>query len=243
MKFHNRIVTIHAVSEETYSPKRLVRYIKTVRMMGYEFVSVNEMMASTNKNGLIALTFDDCYQSTFTNAFPILMKYKVPALLFIPTGLLGYPANHPVLVSHECYENEATMTIDEVNKWINEGFDIGFHTWEHIDLYEASDEHIMDDFKKGVEFMREQGWNTPYFAYPKGFLPKNREMFEELLKLSGFKYAFTINHGDLNVEHPYYINRVCLGNKELFVWGILKTIGFISDWYFRKRKQHVQQVI
>lgn len=243
MKFHNRIITIHAVSDGTYKPERLERFIKTVRLLGYKFVSVKELMTSTKNRGQIALTFDDCYRSTFTNAIPILKKFKVPALMFIPTGLLGYPANHPVLIAHECYKDEAIMTTEEVNQWIYEGFDIGFHTHEHIDLYNTSDDRIIDDFKKGVEEMRERGWNTPFFAYPKGFLPQNRPLFERLLRQYRFTYAFTINHGDLNIDQPYYINRICLGNKEPFLWGLMKTLGFIGDLYFRKKKQYIQQMI
>lgn len=241
--FNSRIVTIHAVSEGTFSPNRLERYIKTIRALGYSFVSIHEIMKKKGENGQIALTFDDSYRSTFTNAIPILKKYNVPALMFVPTGLLGYPANHPILMKHECYKNEATMSVDEVNQWIEEGFDVGFHTHEHIDMYEVSEQVINNDFVKGMTVLTQNGWRTTYFAYPKGFLPHNRPMFENLLRQYGFKYAFTINHGDLNVDKRFYINRICLGNKEPFFWCILKTIGFFADWYFRKRKQHIQQVI
>jgi peptidoglycan/xylan/chitin deacetylase (PgdA/CDA1 family) len=241
--FDKRIVTIHAVDDMNYSPYRLELFIKTMRYLGYNFVSISDMLNSKLKKRQIALTFDDCYQSTFTNAIAILKKYKVPALMFIPTGLLGYPANHSILIEHECYKNEATMNIDAINQWIKDGFDIGFHTHEHIDLYETSDERIKEDFTNGMKELTERGWSTPYFAYPKGFLPKNRLMFEELLRQNGFQYAFTINHGSLNIGQPFYINRVCLGNKEPFLWGIIKTIGLIGDWYFRIRKQHYQQIV
>jgi len=35
------------------------------------------------------ITFDDCYLNSFENAVPVLKKHGVPAVFFIPTGLIG----------------------------------------------------------------------------------------------------------------------------------------------------------
>ena len=241
-----RIVTIHAVSENAYSTKRLEKYIKTIRGMGFSFVDLQTIVNNTpieRRKSLIALTFDDGYLSTLRNAVPILKKYNVPATLFVPTGLMGFEAGDPHLLKHECYKNEATMSMEDVKEWVSEGFGIGFHTHEHIDLYDSSDNQIINDFKEGLDVLRANGWATPFFAYPKGFLPRNRKMFEKILVENGFKFAFTINHGDVNENNPYYINRVCLGNNESFLWSIMKTTGFLGDLYFKKWQQVNQQLL
>lgn len=241
--FDKRIVTIHAVSENAFSPSRLVRYIKTMRCLGYSFVSINEVLNSSSKYKEIALTFDDAYKSCIENAIPLLRKFQVPATMFIPTGLLGLPANHQKLMKHECYKNEATMSLEDVDLWLEKGFRIGFHTHEHIDLYESREDEIENDFRKGMEVFYRHGWEANYFAYPKGHLPQDRASFEALLKKYGIKSAFTINHGSVDKDNPYYINRVCLGNKEPFIWSILKSLGIFGDYYYRKRIQRKQQKI
>ena len=45
-----------------------------------------------NKNA-VAITFDDTFKNVFTNAFPILKKYSLPATFFITTGFIGTNKN------------------------------------------------------------------------------------------------------------------------------------------------------
>ena len=37
----------------------------------------------------VAITFDDGYHNNFTNAFPLLAKYKIPATIFVTTDFIG----------------------------------------------------------------------------------------------------------------------------------------------------------
>lgn len=241
--FDKRIVAIHGVNDRTFSVRRLVWYIRIMKCLGYKFISVNEILKKECPRKAVALTVDDAYKSCMVNLIPILEKYHIPALMFVPVGLLGLPANHPNLLKYECYKDEATMCADDVNVWLNKGLDIGFHTMKHIDLYSQTDlEYIQEDFKKGMDIMKKNGWNTDYFAYPKGFLPKDRDHFESLLRQQGIKYAFTINWGTVSTDKPFYVNRVCLGNHEYMFWAILKSLG-ILDYYFKKKRMSKAQVI
>lgn len=238
--FEQRIVAIHSVSDRTLSQRRLISYIKTMRRLGYKFVTVDTLLSAPKDKKLLALTVDDGYKSCMDNLIPVLEQYEIPALMFLPTQLLGLQANHEELLKHECYTDEAIMSVEDVNLWVHKGFEIGFHTGKHIDLYRCSDHEIERDFREGMEVFRKNGWRTKYFAYPKGFLPKNKLLFEKLLSEYGISYAFTIYWGKANVNDPYYINRVCLGNHEPFFWSILKTLG-CCDGYFRKRRLTIEQ--
>ncbi len=233
---NRRIVTIHAVDEKTFSPQRFIRYIKVMRFLGYKFVSVNEILSKKKGKKLIALTIDDGYKCCIHNLLPLLNKMKIPALIFLPMGLLNLKRDNYQLKKSECYPEQDMMSDDDVNLWINEGYDIGYHTHKHLDLYHAQNNQIItDDFINGIQFMNKKGWKTNYFAYPKGFLPKDRTSFEKLLKENDIEYAFTINWGNVNDESPFYINRVCLGNKENFIWTILKSIGLVDSYFYNRR--------
>lgn len=240
--FEKRIVAIHSISDQNLSQNRLIHYIRTMRFLGYKFVSVDTILSDKHNGKLLALTVDDGYKSCIKNLIPVLEKYKIPALMFLPTQLLGLPENHDELLKNECYRNESIMSVEDVNLWVYKGFDIGFHTGKHIDLYYHEDQEIEKDFREGMDIFRKNGWEIKYFAYPKGFLPKNRNLFEGLLREYNIEFAFTINWGRINSEEPFYVNRVCLGNHEPFLWSILKTIG-AGDAYFRKKRVYKEQQI
>jgi len=68
----------------------------------------NELLKN-NKNykDTVAFTFDDSYKEYFTDLFPILQKYKIPATIFISTGPLenGFPL-HVDLLIHAIHNTE-----------------------------------------------------------------------------------------------------------------------------------------
>lgn len=233
--FQKRIIAIHAVDQNTLQPKHLNRYFTILKSIGYKFLPLDEIFSSKYKGKFISLTVDDAYKSTITNLLPILNTYNIKATLFVPPSLLGLKANDKKLLAQYCYSDQDMMTIEDLKIWKNNGHEIAFHTDEHIDLYEANEDVIISDFKSGMEKMSILGYKIKYFAYPKGFLPKNRFEFEKLLQEYSIQKAFTITWGKLNTENPYYINRLCLGDKEPLFWSILKTIGIV-DWYYLKQK-------
>lgn len=59
-----------------------------VKLISKNVVSLNEIH---NKKDFIALTFDDVPDDFYTNAFPLLKKYKVPFTIFISCSLLDKP--------------------------------------------------------------------------------------------------------------------------------------------------------
>ena len=231
----NRIVFIHSVDEKTLVPKRLIRYIKIMRSLGYRFVSVKDIMSSNTKKKCIALTIDDGYKNNIMNLLPILKKYNVPALLFISTGLLDLPANDQRLIKTKCYPDQQMMSHEDVNLWIKEGHEIGFHTHNHVDLYRLDEITIEKDFRDGMSVFKNNGWSLKYFAYPFGFIPKNKEHFESLLSEYSFENAFGVTWGKVNPEDAYYVNRVGIGSKEHTLWSVAKSIGLLDRYFFKKR--------
>lgn len=210
--------------------EHLERYIISIRKIGYRFVSLLEILRDDVSGKVLALTVDDAYKACITNLLPILKKYRIQSTLFVPPGLIGLPANHVKLLKQNCYPDEAMMNLEDLKLWKQEGQQIGFHTYNHINLKCLTQEDIEYDFHMGLEKLQEWGMQTEVFAYPFGYLPDNFQIIEKELLAYGFKYAFTVKWGDVNIDTPYYINRVCIGDREPLVWSILKTIGWV-DWY------------
>lgn len=233
--FGSRIICIHAINTQ-FTLVKLKKYINRMRALGYSFVAIEELLNSKKKKQL-ALTVDDAYLSVYNELLPYLVKENIPALLFVPTGLLGLPSNHSELINNRCYVNEATMGVKEINNWIASGNQIGFHTCKHLDWSQASLSEIESDFSKGWDKIIENGWSTPYFAYPFGCISsKYKKQTELLLKSYGIKYAFTLEWADFtNKVSSYYIPRVCLGDWEPSIWSVVKSLGMF-DWYGNRKR-------
>ena len=60
---------------------RLLKTKRFVRLDSYDAVLAM-------RDGDVALTFDDIYESSFRNAFPVLREREIPYTVFISTGLL-----------------------------------------------------------------------------------------------------------------------------------------------------------
>lgn len=233
--FGSRIICIHAINVQ-FTLAKIRNYIHRMRYLGYRFVSVEDILSSSDRR-LLALTIDDAYLSIYCELLPLLEIEKVPALLFVPAGLLGRKPNEDDLLNNGMYPDEATMCIEEINQWIKSGYKIGFHTSRHIDWSIASYEEIVADFEEGWRIFKENNWHTSYFAYPFGALPRtNIKMSEELLISHGIKYAFTLEWGDLDKNsRSLYIPRVCLGDSEPGIWSVMKSLG-IFDWYGNRNR-------
>jgi len=53
----------------------------------------------------IIITFDDGYESTYKNAYPILQKYNIPATVFVAVGFIGQKKSFPWLEAESDNDN------------------------------------------------------------------------------------------------------------------------------------------
>lgn len=234
--FNKRIICIHSTSDNALPVSQFRKYISWMIKLGYEFVSMDEILDETKSGKNVHLTVDDGYKTCVTALLPILQEYGIKATFFVAPMLLGLEANHPYLIDNSCYPNESTMTEDDVLLLRSYGHTIGYHTGSHVNLSKTDNAKVEDDFFNGLEVLKGMGIEVTKFAYPFGFLPKDKPFFEDILKRSSISNAFTVQWGDVNHASPYYINRVCLGDKEPLLWSVLKTIGAIDFYYNLKNK-------
>jgi len=135
------ILTYHALSElpspVCLSPRRFERQLQAFKMAGWESVSLSAVLdwlvlGKPLPSKAIAITFDDGYASTFSEAFPRLQSFGFVATVFLVSGYCGksnrwpgQPAAIPEL---------PMLTWEEVAQLAEAGLEFGAHTHSHLPL-------------------------------------------------------------------------------------------------------------
>ena len=122
---------------------------------GYTPIFVSEIEEANRYEKPIIITFDDGYKDVYTNAYPILQKYKLKANVYMISGWIG----------GDVYMT-SDMTIEMSNSPLIE---IGSHTVSHKALANLSNsdiEYEVSESKKTLEAMLNK--EVKVIAYPTG---------------------------------------------------------------------------
>jgi peptidoglycan/xylan/chitin deacetylase (PgdA/CDA1 family) len=105
-----------------------------------------------NQQKVVILTFDDGYESQYSNAKPILDKYGFKATFYIVCNYVG--------------SGDDRMTWEEIKSLQQEGHDIASHTMNHDDLSKLTPQEAEYEVAQSKQCLLEQGINPKSFAYP-----------------------------------------------------------------------------
>ncbi|HEY4712547.1 MAG TPA: polysaccharide deacetylase family protein [Dehalococcoidia bacterium] len=187
------------------------------------------------KQTLIVLTFDDGYSCWLSTVMPILARYGLPATAFI---------NDP-----DCVHDKTSpeITWNDIRELHHAGWEIGWHTAEHIKVTAANLSELSEDFRHSQDLFKAHGLPSPVtFAYPRG-----RHDCASMAAASRFFLAARAIHAGVNP--PHYVQKhsadlvaINLGNAFPFTnakevvdkWrnrGVLiifaaHTVEQIADW-------------
>lgn len=127
----------------------------------------------------IVITFDDGYKDNYTAAYPILKKWGLKGVIFLPSEYIG---------------SRHSLTIEQINEMLDSGtIEVGSHTLTHADVTHLSDKQLREQIVTSKEQLERMFGITVYsFAYPYGkFDAKSISMIEQ----SGYDFAVTTRPG------------------------------------------------
>ncbi len=177
----------HDISKKSKLKPEFFEYqLKYYLKKGYIFTSkVKEL----KKHKRILLTFDDAYASFKTEVVPILNKFKIPCILFVPTKYLGKKLEDDIS-KNKNREKEVISKESLIKLSKNKLITIGSHTHTHSDFLNKSKEETLKDLLKSTKIIEKiTNKKCESFCYPQG---KVNKKFADIVKKAGFKYAFTI---------------------------------------------------
>jgi peptidoglycan/xylan/chitin deacetylase (PgdA/CDA1 family) len=190
------------VSTETFRQQMMY-----LRDRGYQTVGLNQLVSFFDEGmGIpkksILLTFDDAYEDTFLNVFPILKEVGFKGIVFTPTGLVN---------------NDDYLNWDQISEMASYGIVFANHTWSHKNVKTDFDTLEMEITTADTQ-LSERGYNLPKsFAYPYGL---ESSQAVELLNGLGYKLAFSTRSGStLCKKQRLGLPRVRIGNVSLSAYG------------------------
>lgn len=182
---------------------------------GYTTISIRDFLRA--KKGLfqlpekpIILTFDDGYESNYTELLPILEERGLKATIFMVTNSIG---------------KDNYLTWQQLKDLEKRGIEIGSHTANHLPLTEMSLDDARNEVKLSKLLMEWNGMKTLYtLSYPNG---KYTTDLEDMLKEEEYLAAVTGDAG-LNTfdTDPYQLQRINIPHPIFglteFKWRLLK---------------------
>lgn len=152
----------------------------------------------------ILLSFDDCYQSMYHYAYPILKKYGFSAVAFVVTGWLNTASSAFDPKQSICLSEDELHLMSDVFEYANHT-DL-FHTRSSFDsnkLMESNHESLLADLEQCNQ--NDLITAKDVFAYPFGLFNDNNV---DTLKKGSFKLAFTSAGGmNYTTTDPLLLNR------------------------------------
>ena len=247
------VITYHAIGDFDsplwIKPSLFESHLQAIVKNNYQTISLATLFSLLNKNHplpskTIVLTFDDGYESFYTEAWPKLQKYGLTATVFLITDFCGKNnrwQGHPKFVPQE-----KLLNWKQIQQLASEGCNFGAHTKSHIPLSTIPLDTVRQEIKQSKEII-ETKINSPVttFAYPYGDTNQQvtrliQEYFDGVV---GTKLGF-VKQGDnpflLDRIDSFYLNPFIINNLQTFTIKnyffcrhLLRSFRrqFQSDWH------------
>jgi len=172
-----------------------------------------EMHTPFYSQGIVTLTFDDCYEETINNVISILSKYKMKATFYFPTSFIG-----------KKFEGRKLVSENGIKKLVKKGHEIASHSHSHIPVSIT----LLDNIHRFmISFLGSESENKLNFLRRsiKFFFKKNQMKNVE-------QYINDILKSKTTIEKRYRVNCVSFafpdGVYNNKVLNILQRLGFTS---------------
>jgi peptidoglycan/xylan/chitin deacetylase (PgdA/CDA1 family) len=178
--------------------------------------------------GVVALTFDDGFESIHRHATPVLAAHWFPSTVFVVARTLSPDGLAVDWVDDPPTEPLRTLTLDQVLEMRDSGVEVGSHSSVHHDLTRLSEAECERDLRESRELLEDLlHGSVRHLAYPRG---RSDERVGRAAGRAGFANAFTLPEAR-EPRGPFAIPRagVYRGN------GVREVAIKSSSWYLPLR--------
>lgn len=232
------ILTFHAVDDQlsvlSFSPSVFQRVMANLHEHGYQTLDLREVVDYLQQHKpfpdrSFVLTFDDGYQSVYTEAFPVLQRYGMSATVFLTVGRKKRTKSRYRLPT---MEGRSMLSWGEIREMQRGGITFGAHSLTHPDLSRLSTEQASREIVQSKEII-EDALGTPVtcFAYPFGYFDQRSHAIVQQY----FTCACSVKLGLITANSDFFalerVDTYYLRTEKLF--NLMLTRWF--PWYIQAR--------
>jgi peptidoglycan/xylan/chitin deacetylase (PgdA/CDA1 family) len=191
-------------------------------------------------NGSVLVTIDDGCRSLHRIALPILQRWRIPAVAFVTTGLIG-------AAEGEGEAPEPYLDWSELAELCAAGVEIGSHSHSHRSFGRISAAEMQEEAQRSRDGLSQRlGRAIASFAYPFGTRADFGPAAEEILGRAGYELVFHSMHGSIRAGmDPLRLPRIKVeGGEGLWMFrracdGALDAWRAV-DWALWRLQQRAQ---
>lgn len=188
-------------------PARFESHMRLLRDNGYNVLGLGEVASCIAAQRVVparsvVVTLDDGFRDNYENAFPILQRYRIPATIFLASGLME---KTNAWMEGRGYPSRQMLNWDEIAEMANAGIDFGGHTLTHARLSELPEDRALAEIAEGRQLIEDRlGRAIAHFAYPYGLY---NERTPALVQQAGYALACSTHSGFNNRHSDAYMLR------------------------------------
>ena len=213
------------------------RQMAYLHKQGYRPIALSTLAAAgQDPSGLpkrpVVITFDDAYQSVYSEARPILQEQGFTATVFVVAEALG---QHNFWDVGKDVAQETCMPGNELMALADQGWEIGSHGATHANLAEVTEETLITE-TEGSRRMLEQELKTKVevFCYPFGAWNEKARI---AVQTAGYQAACAISPGTESVTADIFALRRVYVKPSDTPADFKRKISSWYLWYRARRKR------
>lgn len=215
-----RILTYHRIgfprngSHEklTVHAAKFAGQLRALRLMRYDLVGLDDVCSWLRGNGKnirrpVVITFDDGYQDLFKYAFPLLARYRVPAVVFLVAK-----RNAASWVGRDDSRPLKLLSWQQVKVMSDAGIFFGSHSLTHFQLTDCANLRLQAEVVDSKKIIEDHiGREVRHFCYPFG---NHDQRVEDAVRDAGYDSACTTERAAvLPGANPWRLPRLTVGKR------------------------------